>query len=138
MFALLAGGALVAIAKNTSPYDTYKLKSRTEEERRVHEYGLNVRVFQNADYLTWGQKNFQQLDFYKKPRSFDQVAGEYSRKVEGKNKLIDHLFKERNPVFSQPVENFYRVIPNFIVPFFDELAVSPRRPPLIDEGGRTF
>lgn len=138
MFPLLAIGIGGALIYNLQQPADYHPPGSAETRRETANLGVNIKVHQNTEYMFAGQRDEEQLDWYLKPRTFGQVVDKYNGSLTNKAELMNHLFKTRNPVFNAPVDTHYSVIPQVIVPFFDKMAKSQPRAPLIDYGGRTF
>lgn len=117
--ALLIGGAAAAVYHNTRENDHHKIRTMTEEERATSEYGINVTLDQNNDYLFWGQKHMARLDQRVRPyASYADGIDQYNKRFENKARLVSHLFKVRNPsIVTPPSSDDHLVRFNLITPW---------------------
>lgn len=118
MFALLIGAGAAAVYNNNRDSNHLKMRTMTDEERATREYGINVTLDHNNDYLFWGQKHMARLDQRKRPyESFGDGIDQYNTRFENKSRLVTHLFKVRNPTIVVPASDDHLIRMNVITPW---------------------
>lgn len=132
MYAILLGGAAAFVYYNANGTTHHQARTATQQERATREYGINVTLDQNNDYLFWGQKHMARLDERVRPyKSYGDGIEQYNKRFENKSRLINHLFKVRNPVMiNPPSSNDHFVRLNLITPWVldEKYQASPPRP----------
>lgn len=129
MFAILVGAAAASLYSNTMRGEQGKLRTATEEERATREYGIDVTLDQNNDYLFWGKKHMDTLDSRVRPyHSYGDAMDQYNQRFENKSRLVNQLIKRRNPSFVIPSSDDHLVRMHVITPFVLDSAYHASEP----------
>jgi hypothetical protein len=129
MFAILIGAAGAAVYTNLRNKDKLKVRTMNKEECATMEYGIDVMLNQNNDYLFWGQKHMQTLDSRTRPyRSYGEAVEKYNKRFDNKARLVNELLKVRNPTFIVPRGDDHLVKMKVITPFMLDPAYQASQP----------